>query len=181
MTPTATMIEILERRGQRLRLELTILAREIALKRDNLATLQATIAAVNRRIDENASARFADTREESPGASQGPRPLFTRLEGARTVAALLELEQNSQSLRTAAMELVTLKERGEQALAMLVDRQRTLSQRWHREEIRREYVTRLARRERVLAEIRQFDAEEESFAERSGRGSIKLPRLAACR
>jgi hypothetical protein len=195
MTATATMIQILERREQRLRLELTVLAREIALKRDNLAALDATIAAVNRRIDENASARFASkgpgslstgeqARDKSrllPGVSKGPGPLSTREQCSRSVAELLQLEQNSQSLSKAAMELVTLKGRGEQDLASLVERQRILSQRWHREEIRREYVTRLARRERVRAETRQFDADDESFVERSGNGAVKLPRLAVCR
>jgi hypothetical protein len=156
-----TMLRVMERREQKVRLEVARLAREIAVKRENLATLDATIEAVDRRARENGSARFAN--------------------GARTVAALLELEQNSQSLRAGREELEALRQQSEQALTTLIARQRSLSKQWRREEARLAHITRLMQRERMLADVRQFDTDEEAFAERYSVRPIHPPRAAGVR
>lgn len=141
-----TMIRVLERREQKVRLDVARLAREIATTRDGLTALEETIAAVDRRARDNANARFAN--------------------GSRSVAALLELEQNSQSLRAGRAELETLRQRSAQALATLIDRQSALAKKWRREEARLSHVTGLVQRERILADVRQFDADDEAFTER---------------
>lgn len=141
-----TMIRVFERREQKVRLEIASLAREIATTRDGLTTLDEAIAAVDRRARDNANARFSN--------------------GSRSVAALLELEQNSQSLRAGQAELETLRQRSEQALATLIDRQSALAKKWRREETRLAHVTGLVQRERIRADVRQFDADDEAFTER---------------
>jgi hypothetical protein len=146
MTHAASMLRVLERREQKLRLDIARVARDVAAMRDDITTLEATLAAVDRRARENAGARFAN--------------------GSRSVAALLELEQNAQSLRTGRQALEALWHRTEQALAKLSERQRTLSQRWRREESRLAHVRRLMRRERLLTDARRLDADDEAYAER---------------
>lgn len=141
-----TMIRVFERREQKIRLEVARLAREIAAGQEGLAALDETIAAVERRTRDNATARFAA--------------------GSRTVAELLALEQNSQSLRNGRAELEALRQRSQQALAKLIEHQRTLAKQWRKEEVRLAHVTDLEQRERVLADIRQFDADDEAFTER---------------
>ena len=141
-----TMIRVLERREQQIRMEVARLAREIATQRDGMMALDETIAAVDRRALDNASARFAG--------------------GSRSVAALLELEQNSQSLRAGRIELEALRQRSEQTLATLLDRQSTLAKKRRREEVRLAHVNGLVQRERILADVRQFDADDEEFTER---------------
>jgi hypothetical protein len=148
MIPGSTIIRVFERREQKVRLEIGRLAREVAARQDSLIALEETIAAVERRARENSDARFAD--------------------GVRSVAKLLELEQNSQSLRAGRAELETLRERSKQALTALIDQQRALSKQWRKEEVRLAHVTDLAQRERVLADVRQFDADDEAFSERYG-------------
>lgn len=146
MIPASTIIRVFERREQKVRLEIARLAREVAAKQDSLVALDETIAAVERRARENSDARFTD--------------------GVRSVGKLLELEQNSQSLRAGRAELETIRQRSEQALAALIDQQRALSKQWRKEETRLAHVTDLAQRERVLADVRQFDADDEAFSER---------------
>jgi hypothetical protein len=141
-----TMIRVLERREQKVRLDVARLAREIATTRDGLTALEETIAAVDRRARDNANARFSG--------------------GSRSVAALLELEQNSKSLRVGLAELEILRQRSEQTLATLIDRQSALAKKWRREEARLAHVTGLVQRERILADVRQFDADDEAFTER---------------
>jgi len=145
------VIRVLERREQNLRLEVARLARAIATHQESLAALDQTIAAVERRAHENASSRFSS--------------------GSRSIAELLELEQNSQSLRAGRAELETVRERSKQSLAKLMDQQRTLAQRWHKEEVRLSHVNSLARRECILTDVRQFEADDESFTERYAAGS----------
>lgn len=141
-----TMIRVLERREQKVRLDVARLAREIATTQEGLTTLEEAIATVDRRARDNANARFAS--------------------GSRSVAALLELEQNSQSLRAGRAELETLRQRSEQVLTTLLDRQSALAKKWRREEARLSHITGLVQRERILADVRQFDADDEAFTER---------------
>jgi hypothetical protein len=47
-----------------------------------------------------------------------------------------------------------------------MDRQHALTAKWRKEEARLAHVSDLARRERILSEVRQFDADDESFTER---------------
>lgn len=152
MIPAHTIIRVFERREQKVRLEVARLAREVAAKQDSLVTLDETIAAVERRARNNSDSRFAD--------------------GGRSVAELLELEQNSQSLRAGRAELEILRQQSKQALAALIDQQRALSKQWRKEEVRLTHVTDLARHERVLADVRQFDADDEDFTERYGMAAL---------
>jgi hypothetical protein len=140
------MIRVLERREQKLRLEVARLSSAVAEGRKNLAAIEETIAAVERRTSDNASARFSN--------------------GARSVGELLELEQNSQSLRAGRTELETLRQRSEQALFKLSYQQRVIAKKWRKEEVRLAHVTALVRREHARAEINQFDADDEAFTER---------------
>lgn len=152
MIPPSTVIRVLERREEKMRREVARVAREVAAKQDSLAALDETIAAVERRMCDNSNARFSD--------------------GSRSVAQLLELEQNSQSLRAGHAELEILRTRSRQALATLMDQQRTLSKEWRKEEVRLSHVSDLAQREHILTEVRQFDADEEAFAERYGIAAV---------
>jgi hypothetical protein len=140
------MIRVLERREQKLRLEVARVSKAIAEGQENLVELEAMIAAVERRARDNASARFT--------------------QGSRSVGELMELENNSQSLRTGHAELELFRQRSMEALAKLSEQQRTLAKTWHKEEVRLAHVTNLSRRARTLAEVRQFDADDEAFSER---------------
>jgi hypothetical protein len=146
MILASPMVRVITRREEKLRAEMAALARAIAASRDGLAVLDETIAAVERRARDNANSRFA----------QGPR----------SVAALLEIERNSSSLHAGRAELETMRERSRQTLATLTDQQCALSKKWRKEDARLAHVTALARRQRVLADVRQTDADDESFAER---------------
>ena len=146
MTLASTMVRVITRREEKLRAEMATLARAIAASRDGLAVLDETIAAVERRARDNANSRFA--------------------EGPRSVAALLEIERNSSSLLAGRAELETMRERSRQTLATLADQQRALSKKWRKEDTRLAHVAVLARRQRVLADVRQTDADDEAFAER---------------
>lgn len=150
MIPAPTVIRVLERREQRVRFEITQLTRAIATSQESLAAVDETIAAVERRARENASSRYSD--------------------GSRSVAELLELEQNSQSLRAGRARLEEIRERSQQALEKLVNQRHTLTTKWHKEEVRLAHVTGLARRERIRTDIKQFDADDESFTERYATG-----------
>jgi outer membrane protein TolC len=145
-----TVIKVLERREQKHRLEVARLARALATHQESLAALDETIAAIEHRARQNASSRFSS--------------------GSRSIAELLELEQNSQSLRAGRAELETVRERSKQALAKLMDQQRALARKWHKEEVRLAHVNALARRERVLTDVRQFEADDESVTERYAAG-----------
>ena len=145
-----TVIRVLERRELRLRFEVAQLTRAIATSQESLAAVDQTIATVECRARENANNRYSG--------------------GSRSVAELLELEQNSQSLRAGREQLEEMRERSRQALEKLMDRQRTLTRRWRKEEVRLAHVTGLTRRERILTDIRQFDADDESFVERYAAG-----------
>lgn len=147
-----TMIRALERREQKLRLEVACLSSALAEGRKNLADIEETIAAVERRARDNANARFSN--------------------GARSVGELLELERNSQSLRAGQTELETLRQRAEQALFKLSYQQRALAKKWHKEEVRLAHINALTRRERVRAQVRQFDADDEAFTERQAAGAL---------
>lgn len=146
MTPAPTVIRVLERREQRLRFEIAQLGRAIVTSQESLAAVEQTIAAIERRARENASSRYST--------------------GSRSVSELLELEQNSQSLRAGRAQLEEMRERSRQALEKLVDRQRTLTQTWRKEEVRLAHVTGLARSARIQSDVRQFESDEESVAER---------------
>jgi hypothetical protein len=141
----APMIRVLARREEKRRLQVASLAREVAAARDKTATVAATIAAVERRARENAHARFAA--------------------GARSIATLLELEQNSQSLRTGLAELEALRQRTAQSLTALVERQRTLAREWQREETRLAHATDRLKRERMRGDARQLDADDDEHLE----------------
>lgn len=140
MIAAATMIRVIERREQKLRLAMSSLAQTIAARRDGLATLEETIAAVERRACANASSRFST--------------------GSRSVGELLEIEQNSSSLRAGRAELETLRGQSNEALARLTDRQQALLKEWRKEDVRLAHITAIARRARLLAAARQFDADE---------------------
>ena len=142
---------VLERRELRARFEVTQLARAVATSQESLAAVDATIAAVDRRARENASNRYSN--------------------GSRSVAELLQLEQNSQSLRAGLAELEEMRERSRQSLEKLMDQQRALTTKWRKEEARLAHVSDLARRERIVADARQFDADDESFTERHAAGN----------
>ncbi len=148
-----TMIRVLKRREQQIRMEVARLARDVATRREGLTALDETIAAIDRRTCDNANARFAS--------------------GSRSVAALLELEQNSQSLRAGRAELEVVRQRSEQALATLLARQCALTKKWRREEVKLAHVIGLMQRERLLADVRQFDADDEEFTERCAAGPIR--------
>jgi outer membrane protein TolC len=141
---------VLERRELRARFEVTQLARAIATSQESLAAVSETIATVERRARDNASNRYSN--------------------GSRSVAELLELEHNSQSLRAGLAELEEMRERSRQALERLLDRQRALTMKWRKEEARLAHVSDLARRERILTDVRQFDADDESCTERYATG-----------
>jgi outer membrane protein TolC len=144
------VIRVLERRERKVRVEVTLLARAIAKSQESLAAVDETLAAVERRARENASSRYS--------------------KGSRSVAELLELEQNSQSLRASRAELEDLRERSRQALERLVDQQRALIAKWRKEEARLAHVSDLTRRERIRIDVRQFDADDEAFTERYATG-----------
>lgn len=141
-----SVIRVLERREQKVRQEVARLAHAIAKSQENLSALDQTIAAVERRARENSNARFSN--------------------GARSVAELMELEQNSQSLRAGRAELEVLREKSIQALAALVNQQRALAKQWRKEEARLTHVNDLARRERIQTDVRRYDADDEAFTER---------------
>jgi outer membrane protein TolC len=138
------MLRVIERREQKLRLERAALAREIAATRDGLAALEETIAAVERRASANAHSRFAT--------------------GARSIAELLEIEQNSSSLRAGRADLEAMRARLQETLARLSDRQRALANKWRKEVVRLGHVTAIVRRSRVLADVRRCEADDEDRA-----------------
>jgi len=144
------IIRVLERRQQKFRFDIAQLARAIATSQASLAAVDETIAALDRRARENASSRYSN--------------------GSRSVAELLELEQNSQSLRAGRTQLEEMRERSRQTLDRLMDQQRTLIANWRKEAARLAHVSSLARRERILADVRQFDADDAAFTERYAMG-----------
>jgi chromosome segregation ATPase len=141
----APMIRVLARREEKKRLQIASLARDISATQDKTATVAATIAAVERRARENAHARFAA--------------------GPRSIASLLELEQNSQSLRTGLAELETLRQRTAQSLAALVEQRRTLAREWRREDSRLAHASERLKRERMRIDARQLDADDDEHLE----------------
>lgn len=145
-----TIVRVLERREQRLRFEVAQLTRAIATNQESLAAVDETIAAIERRARENASNRYSN--------------------GARSVAELLELEQNSQSLRAGRAQLEQIRQQSQQTLDRLIGQQRALTRKWRKEEARLTHVTGLARFERIRTDIRQFDADDEAFTERYAAG-----------
>src|SRR5688572_4849864 len=125
MIPAPTVIRVLERREQKVRFDIAQLSRAIATSEQSLAAVDETIAAVERRARENANNRYSN--------------------GSRSVAELLELEQNSQSLRAGRAQLEEMRERSQQALQRLKDQQRALFTKWRKDDARLAHVTGLAR------------------------------------
>jgi hypothetical protein len=142
---TRSMIEVLERREQNARLALARVTRAVAATSAEIQAMDAVIAAVEARVKKNLEARL------------GGEP--------RTIAALLEQENQTQSLLSGCERVTELRRQAEHRLAELRVRQRAEARQWRRDEVKLMHVRAMARREAITQAHRVAESEDQAHAE----------------
>jgi hypothetical protein len=146
-------IEVLQWRERKRRLALAQLSQAIEKERRGIEAAQALIATVRDHMQAGLNARFT--------------------EGPRCVSALQELETHTRNLRTRGEELLNLKRQAERVLEDLLTQRQAGARLWRRSEAALEHVQSLARRERTLREIRQFESEIDEWRPLPAPGSLR--------
>jgi hypothetical protein len=141
MKPTRSMIEVLEWRERKSQQALARITRTIAGACAEIRAMEEVIGAIEARVKENLGARLSG--------------------GPRTVAALMELEQHTQTLLTGRERVENLKRQYEHKLAELRVRQRVEARRWRRDEVKLMHVRALARRDAIARSNREAEAQEQ--------------------
>jgi hypothetical protein len=141
MKPTQSMIQVLEWRERKSQQALARITRTIAGACAEIHAMEEVIGAIEARVKENLGARLSG------------RP--------RTVAALLELEQHTQTLLAGRERVENLKRQSEHKLAELRVRQRVEARRWRRDEVKLMHVKALVRRDAIARSNREAEAQEQ--------------------
>jgi protein involved in temperature-dependent protein secretion len=140
------LVKVMQLREERTRRALARLLREVARKRAGVQAFEQLIDAVQERIDATLHSRYSG--------------------GARTVAALSELDAHALTLNASREQLQQLRRQSEQALHDLVGQQRNAARTWRRSDVRLGHATSLTRAERVARMLRACESEDEAHSER---------------
>ena len=140
------MLPVLERRETKARLALARLTRALEKKQASVREVQRLIDILRACLQSTLAGRYSG--------------------GARTVAALTELEQHVRTAHATAEQLAELRARAQQEAYQLAAKQRAAAQRWRRHEVRLDHVATLARQERISKALVACEVDEELHAER---------------
>jgi hypothetical protein len=142
----ALMIRVLQQRELDGRQALARAARDVASKQATVAFADQSIATFDEKLSAVLASRYAN--------------------GARTVAALLESDDESKKLSVALARLRTLRIAAQRELDEAKERQQLAARQWRRDEGRLKHIEFLARRERIARAARVSEAEDEAHVER---------------
>jgi hypothetical protein len=146
MADLRLMIRVLQQREGDARRVLARLTRDVQTNQAALAATERAIASVDQLMKIALSLRYTTS--------------------TRTVAALLESDEYTRTLRTTADRLRQLRTQAQRVLDESIARQQAAARHWRRDEARLEHIQTLAHRERVAQAVRVSEAEDEAHAER---------------